>query len=120
MSLCARAKVTDLTRNPPHSNQGEAWGVSRPADFLSQPQDSQGEVKVFDYELPPHSKWRAWEEKFVCWLSGWETDVSLWTVKGTKAAGIEEELFYKEFARSFPHHTDQTQILFALRVAYGR
>jgi hypothetical protein len=79
---------------------------------------SQGEVKVFDYELPC-SKWRAWEEKFVSWLFGWETDVSLWTVKNTKAAGIEKELFFKEFDRSFPHHTVKTKILGALRNEYG-
>ncbi len=119
MSLCVRETVNRPDPKAPHRDQGQTWGLSRPLDFLSQPLDSQGEVKVFYYFLSEISKWRTWEEKFVSWLLGWETDVSLWTVRDTKADVIEEELFFKEFDRSFPLPTDKTQILQALRTSYG-
>ena len=84
--------------------------------LLSQPLDSQDEVKVFDYALPAISKWLVWEEKFVTWLSGWENDV--WTVKDAKDADIEQELFFKEFELNFPLPNIKYEILSVLRSAY--
>jgi hypothetical protein len=57
-----------------------------------------------------------WEQKFVTCLSGWENDV--WTVKGAKAADIEQELFFKEFELNFPLPNIKYEILSVLRSTY--
>ena len=93
--------------------------MSRPEDLLSQPLDSQGNVNVFDYRLPEISKFRAWGERFVSWLSGWDTDESNWTWKGAKGGGIEHEPFFKEFKEAFSEHPQTKSYLTdALRKAY--
>ena len=117
--------VTSLPSTPANSNQGIAWGLSRPQDTSSQPQDSQDNDIVFDHKVRSVSKWSQWERPFVLWIQQWNADASKWKLKAVEKTGIGREDFYKEFTQTCkvcqPHHTQSpiSEFLGVLSLSYS-
>ena len=116
--------VTSLPLTLTNSNQGIAWGLSRPEDASSAPQDSQGHDIVFEYKFSSISKWRKWERKFVLWLKAWNPKASEWKLKAVEKTGITDQAFFKEFkhaclTRTLGKSPPISKLLEKLREAYS-